>query len=134
MKFGVVVFPGSNCDRDMYDALTHDLGQEVTMLWHKDKDLSKFQYRRLYYFAGGFSYGDYLRCGAIARFSPMMQSVIEFANAGGKCLVFAMASRYYASLIYYQAHYYETVTSNLFAKIFLLLMIQKKYTNFRCAW
>ena len=84
MKFGVVVFPGSNCDRDMYDALTHDLGQEVSMLWHKDKDLSKFNTEDCIILPGGFSYGDYLRCGAIARFSPMMQSVIEFANAGGK--------------------------------------------------
>lgn len=86
MKFGVVVFPGSNCDRDMYDALTYDLGQEVTMLWHKDKDLSKFNTEDCIILPGGFSYGDYLRCGAIARFSPMMQSVIEFANAGGKVL------------------------------------------------
>jgi phosphoribosylformylglycinamidine synthase subunit PurQ / glutaminase len=84
MKFGVVVFPGSNCDRDMYDALKDDLGQDVTMLWHKDKDLSKFNTEDCIILPGGFSYGDYLRCGAIARFSPMMQSVIEFANAGGK--------------------------------------------------
>jgi len=84
MKFGVVVFPGSNCDRDMYDALTHDLGHNVTMLWHKDKDLSKFNTEDCIILPGGFSYGDYLRCGSIARFSPMMQSVIEFANAGGK--------------------------------------------------
>ena len=84
MKFGVVVFPGSNCDRDMYDALSHDLGQEVSMLWHKDKDLIKFNTEDCIILPGGFSYGDYLRCGAIARFSPMMQSVIEFANAGGK--------------------------------------------------
>jgi phosphoribosylformylglycinamidine synthase subunit PurQ / glutaminase len=84
MKFGVVVFPGSNCDRDMYDALYHDLGQEVKMLWHKDKDLSGFNTEDCIILPGGFSYGDYLRCGAIARFSPMMQSVIEFANAGGK--------------------------------------------------
>lgn len=84
MKFGVVVFPGSNCDRDMFDALKYDLGQDVTMLWHKDKDLSKFNTEDCIILPGGFSYGDYLRCGAIARFSPMMQSVIEFANNGGK--------------------------------------------------
>jgi phosphoribosylformylglycinamidine synthase subunit PurQ / glutaminase len=84
MKFGIVVFPGSNCDRDMYDALKHDLKQDVTMLWHKDEDLSKFSKEDCIILPGGFSYGDYLRCGAIARFSPMMQSVIEFANAGGK--------------------------------------------------
>ena len=84
MKFGVVVFPGSNCDRDMYDALTYDLGQEVIMLWHKDKDLGMFNTEDCIILPGGFSYGDYLRCGAIARFSPMMQSVIDFANRGGK--------------------------------------------------
>lgn len=84
MKFGVVVFPGSNCDRDMFDALKYDLGQDVTMLWHKDKDLSMFDTEDCIVLPGGFSYGDYLRCGAIARFSPMMQSVIEFANKGGK--------------------------------------------------
>ena len=84
MKFGVVVFPGSNCDRDMHDALKYDMGQEVIMLWHKDKDLSMFNTEDCIILPGGFSYGDYLRCGAIARFSPMMQSVIDFANAGGK--------------------------------------------------
>lgn len=86
MKFGVVVFPGSNCDRDMQDALQNDLKQEVTMLWHKDRDLSRFTTDDCIVLPGGFSYGDYLRCGAIARFSPMMQSVIEFAQAGGKVL------------------------------------------------
>lgn len=86
MKFGVVVFPGSNCDRDMQDALANDLDQDVTMLWHKDKDLSRFGTEDCLILPGGFSFGDYLRCGAIARFSPMMQSVIEFANAGGKVL------------------------------------------------
>ena len=86
MKFGVVVFPGSNCDRDMQDALQNDLGQEVIMLWHKDKDLSMFSTADCIVLPGGFSYGDYLRCGAIARFSPMMQSVVEFAGKGGKVL------------------------------------------------
>lgn len=86
MKFGVVVFPGSNCDRDMQDALQNDLKQEVIMLWHKNKDLSMFSTNDCIILPGGFSYGDYLRCGAIARFSPMMQSVIEFANNGGKVL------------------------------------------------
>ena len=86
MKFGVVVFPGSNCDRVMQDALGQDLGKEVIMLWHKDKDLSMFTTEDCIVLPGGFSYGDYLRCGAIARFSPMMQSVIEFANKGGKVL------------------------------------------------
>jgi phosphoribosylformylglycinamidine synthase I len=86
MKFGVVVFPGSNCDRDMQDALAQDLGKEVIMLWHKDKDLGMFTTDDCIILPGGFSYGDYLRCGAIARFSPMMQSVIDFANRGGKVL------------------------------------------------
>jgi phosphoribosylformylglycinamidine synthase len=86
MKFGVVVFPGSNCDQDMIDALQTELKQEVIKLWHKDKDLSMFSTDDCIILPGGFSYGDYLRCGAIARFSPMMQSVIEFANKGGKVL------------------------------------------------
>ena len=86
MKFGVVVFPGSNCDRDMHDALVHDLEQECTMLWHKDADLGNFNTEDCIVLPGGFSYGDYLRTGAIARFSPIMQSVIEFANRGGKVL------------------------------------------------
>ena len=86
MKFGVVVFPGSNCDRDMIDALRQDLGQEVIELWHKDSDLSAFTTDDCIVLPGGFSFGDYLRCGAIARFSPMMQSVIRFANQGGKVL------------------------------------------------
>lgn len=86
MKFGVVVFPGSNCDRDMIGALRDDLGQEVIELWHKDSDLSAFTTDDCIVLPGGFSYGDYLRCGAIARFSPMMQATIEFANKGGKVL------------------------------------------------
>jgi phosphoribosylformylglycinamidine synthase I len=86
MKFGVVVFPGSNCDRDVQDALQNGLQKEVIMLWHKDKDLSMFSKEDCIVLPGGFSYGDYLRCGAIARFSPMMQQVIEFAKDGGKVL------------------------------------------------
>jgi phosphoribosylformylglycinamidine synthase subunit PurQ / glutaminase len=86
MKFGVVVFPGSNCDRDMMDAIRDDLGMEVIPLWHKDRDLSKFSTDDCIVLPGGFSFGDYLRCGAIARFSPMMQSVIQFAGEGGKVL------------------------------------------------
>jgi len=86
MKFGVVIFPGSNCDRDMMEALQNDLNQQVIELWHKDKDLSMFNTEDCIVLPGGFSYGDYLRCGAIARFSPMMQRVIEFAGKGGKVL------------------------------------------------
>lgn len=84
MKFGIVVFPGSNCDRDMQDALERDLNKDVIMLWHKDRDLSMFNTNDCIVLPGGFSYGDYLRCGAIARFSPMMQSVTAFAKRGGK--------------------------------------------------
>jgi phosphoribosylformylglycinamidine synthase subunit PurQ / glutaminase len=86
MKFGIVVFPGSNCDRDMQDALQHDLDQEVVMLWHKDTGLPGFSTEDCIVLPGGFSYGDYLRCGAIARFSPIMQSVTRFAAEGGKVL------------------------------------------------
>jgi phosphoribosylformylglycinamidine synthase len=70
----------------MQDSLQQDLGKEVIMLWHKDQDLSMFTTDDCIILPGGFSYGDYLRCGAIARFSPMMKSVIEFANKGGKVL------------------------------------------------
>ena len=86
MKFGVVVFPGSNCDKDIVDALQNEMHQEVIELWHKDKDLSGFNKTDCIILPGGFSYGDYLRCGAIAKFSPMMQSVIEFGHSGGKVL------------------------------------------------
>ncbi len=70
----------------MQDSLQNDMNQEVVMLWHKDKDLSMFSTDDCIVLPGGFSYGDYLRCGAIARFSPMMESVIAFANKGGKVL------------------------------------------------
>ncbi|OFY83433.1 MAG: phosphoribosylformylglycinamidine synthase I [Bacteroidetes bacterium RIFCSPLOWO2_12_FULL_35_15] len=79
-KFGVVIFPGSNCDQDMIYALRNMMGQEVVELWHKDTDLKGCDFIVL---PGGFSYGDYLRSGAIARFSPIMEKVIEFANKGG---------------------------------------------------
>lgn len=79
-KFGVVVFPGSNCDHDAFYALSKVLGYEVTFIWHKDTDLKECDVIIL---PGGFSYGDYLRTGAIARFSPIMNSVISFANKGG---------------------------------------------------
>ncbi|OJW81154.1 MAG: phosphoribosylformylglycinamidine synthase I [Bacteroidetes bacterium 46-16] len=86
MKFGIIVFPGSNCDRDMMHALQDDLQQEVVMLWHKDHDLGMFGKDDCIVLPGGFSYGDYLRCGALARFSPMMEQLIKFANDGGKVL------------------------------------------------
>ena len=86
MKFGVVVFPGSNCDRDMMEALSKTLGADTIQLWHKDEDLSMFSKDDCIVLPGGFSYGDYLRCGAIAQFSPMMKSVVKFAADGGKVL------------------------------------------------
>lgn len=80
MKFGVVVFPGSNCDEDMVYVLRDIMKQETVKLWHKNTDLEGCTHIVL---PGGFSYGDYLRSGAIARFSPIMQSVVEHAGKGG---------------------------------------------------
>jgi phosphoribosylformylglycinamidine synthase subunit PurQ / glutaminase len=79
-KFGVVVFPGSNCDYDAYYVLKKILGYEVNFLWHKEADLKNSD---IIILPGGFSYGDYLRTGAIARFSPIMNSVMNFAEKGG---------------------------------------------------
>ncbi len=79
-KFGVVVFPGSNCDHDAYYAIKKILNYEAEFLWHKESDLKNCNVIIL---PGGFSYGDYLRTGSIARFSPIMNSVIDFANNGG---------------------------------------------------
>jgi len=83
MKFGIVVFPGSNCDLDAQHVLQDVLLQDVQMLWHKSSELEDVDVVVL---PGGFSYGDYLRTGAIARFSPIMNSVIEFANNGNPVL------------------------------------------------
>jgi len=83
MKFGVVTFPGSNCDQDIIDVLSRILGQPVENLWHKNQQLKGAD---MVILAGGFSYGDYLRSGAIARFSPVMQEVIQFAKKGGYVL------------------------------------------------
>lgn len=87
MKVGVVIFPGSNCDQDAVYAFRNEFGCEVVELWHKDHDLQGVD---LVFLPGGFSYGDYLRSGAIARFSPIMQNVIEFAGKGG--LVFGVCN------------------------------------------
>ncbi|MEX0845875.1 MAG: phosphoribosylformylglycinamidine synthase subunit PurQ [Balneolaceae bacterium] len=81
--FGVVVFPGSNCDHDAYHALKHVMNSDVKFLWHKETDLSGIDFLII---PGGFSYGDYLRSGAIARFSPIMQEVVKFAEKGGPVL------------------------------------------------
>jgi len=80
MKFGVVIFPGSNCDRDLIHVVKNVMKKEVVELWHKDHNLQGCDFILL---PGGFSYGDYLRSGAIARFSPLMQEIIEFADKGG---------------------------------------------------
>lgn len=79
-KFGVVVFPGSNCDHDAYYVIKKILSHDVNFLWHKENNLND---SNVIILPGGFSYGDYLRTGAIARFSPIMNSVIDFANKGG---------------------------------------------------
>jgi phosphoribosylformylglycinamidine synthase len=129
MKFGVVVFPGSNCDRDMHDALKYDMGQEAIMLWHKDKDLSMFTTEDCIILPGGFSYGDYLRCGAIARFSPMMQSVIDFANAGGK--VFGVCNGFQ---ILCESHLLRRLlqrTQQFAVKMFFLKMKQLRYIKYQ---
>lgn len=83
MKCGIVVFPGSNCDHDCYHILKHILQLDTHWIWHKDEALNSFDFIVL---PGGFSYGDYLRPGAIARFSPIMKSVIDYANRGGRVL------------------------------------------------
>ncbi|HAA90745.1 MAG: Phosphoribosylformylglycinamidine synthase 1 [Thermoanaerobacterales bacterium 50_218] len=83
MRFGIVVFPGSNCDMDCYHVIDQVLGHPVSYIWHQEKDLTGFDCIIL---PGGFSYGDYLRSGAIARFSPVMEAVAEFAAKGGLVL------------------------------------------------
>jgi len=80
MKFGVVVFPGSNCDHDAYNSIKNNAGYQVEYLWHKDTSLPSDI--NCVVLPGGFSYGDYLRCGSIARFSPIMREVVKFANSG----------------------------------------------------
>ena len=80
MKFGVIIFPGSNCDQDLIHVLTQVSGQTVSKLWHKDTDLQGCTH---IFVPGGFSYGDYLRSGALAKLSPIMESVTKHANAGG---------------------------------------------------
>lgn len=83
MKFGVIVFPGSNCDHDAFYAVGHNLSQQAEFIWHDSPTLGDIDAVIL---PGGFSYGDYLRCGAIAKFSPVMQAVKQFAAQGGLVL------------------------------------------------
>ena len=82
-KIGVIVFPGSNCDHDAYHAMKHVMNIETTFLWHKDSDVSDID---LLIIPGGFSYGDYLRSGAIARFSPIMKAVQDYVKSGNPVL------------------------------------------------
>jgi phosphoribosylformylglycinamidine synthase len=83
LKFGVIVFPGSNCDHDAYHVISKHVGQPVDFIWHRDTDLSEYD---AVIIPGGLSYGDYLRAGALARFSPVMNSVREFADEGNLVL------------------------------------------------
>ena len=83
MRFGVVVFPGSNCDHDAWFAVSHNLDQQADYIWHDSSSLGNVDAVIL---PGGFAYGDYLRCGAIAKFSPVMQAVKRFAAGGGLVL------------------------------------------------
>ncbi len=83
MKFGILVFPGSNCDKDCEHVVKNVFGSPVEMIWHKDTSLKGAD---VIIIPGGFSYGDYLRCGAIAKFSPIMKEVISFAKKGGKVI------------------------------------------------
>ena len=80
MKFGVVIFPGSNCDKDIICSIQNTTGKNVVELWHKNTDLKNCD---VIFLPGGFSFGDYLRSGAIAKFSPIMSKIIDFANNGG---------------------------------------------------
>ncbi len=83
MRFGIVIFPGSNCDHDVYHVVKHVLGQDAAFIWHKDHSLGGADVVVL---PGGFSYGDYLRTGALARHSPVMEEVVRFARKGGPVL------------------------------------------------
>ena len=102
MNFAVVQFPGSNCDQDCVAAINGLDGLHAEYVWHKETSLDDFDAVVL---PGGFAYGDYLRCGAIARFSPIMKAVIGDARAGSSCSAHATAFRYYAKLVCCRAHW-----------------------------
>ena len=91
MKIGIVQFPGSNCDHDCLHVVRSVLRQQADLVWHEETHLSDYDALVL---PGGFSYGDYLRSGSIARFSPVMRAVTAFANAAGLCWAFATAFRF----------------------------------------
>jgi len=123
MKFGVVVFPGSNCDEDMVFVLRNILKQPVEKLWHKEHSLRECDFIVL---PGGFSYGDYLRSGAIARFSPIMQEVMEFAAKGGYVLgvcngfqILCESQLLPGALLHNNNHKFIITIINLSVKMFL---------------
>ena len=109
MKVGVVVFPGSNCDHDTKRVFAEVLGQEATFLWHKDADLQNVE---AVVVPGGFAYGDYLRTGAIARFSPVMQAVTAFAERGGPVLGICNAKRNVVALMPHPERASEAILGN----------------------
>ena len=113
MKFGVVVFPGSNCDHDAFHAIGHVLNKPVEFIWHQSQDLHSCDAIIL---PGGFSYGDYLRTGAIARFSPVMKSVEQFANKGGLILGIGEV----LSVAYLESAYRDAFTFGLMILILIV--------------
>ena len=115
MKFGVVTFPGSNCNQDMVYALKNNLHQEVVELWHKNTSLEGCEAIVL---PGGFSYGDYLRSGAIARFSPIMHEVINHAKIGGIVIGICNGFQILCESGLLPELFYTTPTKNLFVKMF----------------
>jgi len=121
MKFGVVVFPGSNCDQDMIYVLRNIMEQEVVELWHKDTSLQGVEAVVL---PGGFSYGDYLRSGAIARYSPIMEKVIEFAHRGG--FVFGVCNGFHARLSFCLELCCTTIAKSLSVRMYLFFPIAKQ--------
>ena len=116
MKFGVVIFPGSNCDMDMVYVLESILEKKVVKLWHKDTDLQECDFIIL---PGGFSFGDYLRSGAIAKFSPIMKEIIGFANAGGFVMGICNGFQIFAKQDFYQGRFYIITIINLFVKMYI---------------
>ena len=98
MKFGIVVFPGTWSEKDTQYAVSDVLGYESDYIWHDDDNLDQYDVIVL---PGGFSYGDFLRCGAIARFSPVMEAVRIFADKGVRSLEYAMGSKFFANRICY---------------------------------
>lgn len=123
MKFGVIVFPGSNCDQDTVYVIREILEQDVVTLWHKETNFNSNI--DVIILPGGFSYGDYLRSGALAKFSPIMNRVIDFANNGGYVLAFVMVFKYFARVAFCQEHYSITPAKSLSAKTHILYPIAR---------